>query len=147
MATRTTQFFYDAVGNRTKVVDPDLRTTYYTYDKDNILTGISVDPDAKSSDYYFDARGLLTTEVKPNSAVTYYEYDDAGRLSKLENVKSDDSLISSFEYDRDLAGNITKCHRGDGETIYYEYDKAQRLRRGEKIFNFFARFDPVSASQ
>ena len=45
MTTRTTQFFYDALGNRTKVIDPDSRTTYYTYDKVNRLTGISVDPD------------------------------------------------------------------------------------------------------
>jgi YD repeat-containing protein len=44
MTTRMTQFFHDAVGNRTKVTDPDSRTTYYTYDKVNRLTGIPVNP-------------------------------------------------------------------------------------------------------
>jgi YD repeat-containing protein len=112
MAGRTTQFFYDAVGNRTEVIDPDRRTTYYTYDKVNRLKGISVSPDSKSADYYFDAIGNITREIKPNSAVTYYEYDDAGRLTKLDNRKSDLSFISSFEYDRDKACNITKCHCG-----------------------------------
>ena len=59
MTIRTMQYVYDAVGNRTKVIDPDSRTTYYTCDKVNRLTGISVNPDSKSADYYFDKRGIF----------------------------------------------------------------------------------------
>ena len=127
MATLTTEYAYDAAGNRTKLVYPSGDTVYYAYDSVNRLERIYNDSDDKAAYYRYDATGNITREIKANNTITYYEYDGAGRLARLQNVKSDNSLISSFQYDRDKAGNITKCYRGDGATVYYEYDRAQRL--------------------
>jgi hypothetical protein len=49
----------------------------------------------------------------------------AGRLSRLENRKSDATVISRFEFARDPNGNITQSLREDGSCWYYACDGLQ----------------------
>ena len=63
----------------------------------------------------------------PNGTCAYHAYDAAGRLSRLENRKSDATVISRFEFARDPNGNITRSLREDGSCWYYAYDGLQRL--------------------
>jgi len=50
-------------------------------------------------------------------------------VSKVDNRKSDLSVISSFEYERDPVGNPTSILREDGSVVYYEYDPKHQLTR------------------
>ena len=55
-------------------------------------------------------------------------------LTKIDNRKSDMSLICSFEYERDPVGNPTSIVWGNGALTYYEYDAGHQLT-GERQFD------------
>ena len=71
----------------------------------------------------------MTKRILGNGCVTYYDYDAIGRVSKVDNRKSDLSVISSFEYERDPVGNPVSILREDGSVVYYEYDPKHQLTR------------------
>jgi YD repeat-containing protein len=48
-------------------------------------------------------------------------------LTQLFNLKSDDSLISSFAYQVDPAGNRTSVLEGDGVRVTWTYDRTNQL--------------------
>lgn len=58
--------------------------------------------------------------------MTYFAYE-RGQVSKVENLKSDLSVISSFEYERDCMGNPLSILREDGSVNYYDYDRRYQL--------------------
>ena len=52
-----------------------------------------------------------------------------GQVSKVDNRKSDLSVISSFEYQRDGCGNPTRILRDDACVVHYEYDDTSQLTK------------------
>ena len=63
-----------------------------------------------------------------NGCVTCYDYDRRG-VTKVENLKSDLIVISTFEYTPDRTGDPLSILREDGSCVYYEYDLNQQLTR------------------
>ena len=118
-------FSYDSRGNLTCVVDPDNGLTYYTYDKVNRMTSVT-NPWGETAYYEYSPGGKLLARTLGNGCVTYYDYDRRG-VTKVENLKSDLSVISTFEYTRDRTGNPLSILREDGSCVYYEYDPNQQL--------------------
>jgi len=125
----TLYFEYDLAGRRTMINDWDGVAVYYQYDKRGLIT--EVHSDAGWTYYTYDPRGAVLTRHLPNGSCTYYAYDDGGRLSKLENRKSDGDPVCTFEFTRDPNGNILTSLREDNSCWYYEYDGLQRLTAAE----------------
>jgi RHS repeat-associated protein len=105
------EYGYDIVGNRTSITYPadstnPARTATYTYDKAGRLSAIT-DWDARVWDYAIDGAGRITELAYPSGVRELREYDYAGRLSKLEYVKSDATPLISYIYTRDAQGNPT----------------------------------------
>jgi RHS repeat-associated protein len=121
-------FYYDSRSNLTCVRDDDLGLTYYTYDAGNRMTSVK-NPFGEVAYYEYTPGGRMTKRILGNGCVTYYGYDAIGWVTKVDNRKSDLSVISSFEYERDPVGNPVSILREDGSVVYYEYDPKHQLTR------------------
>jgi len=89
--------------------------------------------------YHYNASGEVSKRILGNDCLTYYEYDGVGRTSKVDNRKSDMSLISSYEYERNKVGSPISILRDDGWAIYYEYD-----HKGTDIYAYEWGYDKAS---
>ncbi|MCK9614270.1 MAG: hypothetical protein M0R48_02055 [Candidatus Omnitrophica bacterium] len=128
-----TQIFYDSIGRKLKMIDPDMGTWLYEYD---ILGNLTKQTDAKNQiiTFAYDELNRLTKKTKDNGAGTVdeinYLYDDnlkencIGRLSKV----TDTSGSTEFFYDK-LGREIKSIKRVSG--IEYQvsrtYDILDRL--------------------
>lgn len=102
---KTVSYTYDAAGNLATLTYPGDKSVSYTYDERNRLTQIE-DWAGRSTTYAYDNTGRLVQTTLPNGTRVEYEYDAAGKLTALRNLRSDDSVIASFEYTFDGNGNI-----------------------------------------
>ena len=123
-----TAFYYDNRRNLTAVLDPDNGLTYYGYDKANRMTSV-LNPWGETAYYEYTPDSQVGKRVLGNGCVTYFGYDPKGQVSLVENLKSDLSVISTFEYTRDRTGNPLSILREDGSCVYYEYDLNQQLTK------------------
>lgn len=80
-------------------------------------------------------------------ASTTYSYDPAGQLTRLANVKSDDSVISTFDYSYDKVGNRTGVVEANGDHVTWSYDKTYQLireqRSGDNSYYVTHTYDPA----
>jgi RHS repeat-associated protein len=123
-------YAYDAKGNRTSVTVPSGITTF-TYDVMNRLKTVT-DPDGGETTYAYDSVGNRSSITYPNGTSAKYTYDALNRLTKLENLRSDLSIVSSYEYTLGPAGNRIKVTENRGRVVDYTYDDLYRLTE-EKI--------------
>jgi RHS repeat-associated protein len=131
---KTVSSFYDAVGNRTKMTDPDTGNTTYEFDPADRLTKLT-NADAQVTTFLFDAVNRLTKQSNHNGTYATYGFDGGGRLTQLENRKSDATLLSSFSYLHDNAGNRTQAAETVGvnpSTVTYGYDAIDRLTKEKR---------------
>ncbi|MBI2844283.1 MAG: hypothetical protein HYX78_12855 [Armatimonadetes bacterium] len=106
------------------------------------------------SRYDYGAYGLLSTVYYDTRTGTYpyhpclrtnytYDHDSTGYpqdyyskkrlwLRRLENFRSDGSVISSFDYLYDYVGNRTQITEESGDYTTYDYDRSHRLRKEER---------------
>ena len=56
-----------------------------------------------------------------------YTYNDTDQLTKVENRKSDNTVINSFEYTVDALGNRTRLTEANGDYTNYAYDNIYQL--------------------
>jgi RHS repeat-associated protein len=124
-----TQQIADAVGNLTKVTDPNTvaasgtTATNNSYDALNRLFQ-TVDRQSGSTLYSYDANDRLKTVQAPNGASTQYQYDDLGNL--LKEISPDRGTVN---YAYDAAGNLTQQTDARGVVSTYAYDALNRLTR------------------
>jgi RHS repeat-associated protein len=124
-----TQQISDAVGNLTKVTDPNTvavsgsAATNNSYDALNRLYQ-TVDRLSGSTLYSYDANDHLKTVQTPNGASTQYQYDDLGNL--LKEISPDRGTVS---YVYDAAGNLAQQTDARGIVSSYTYDALNRLTR------------------
>ncbi|MGS2590055.1 polymorphic toxin-type HINT domain-containing protein [Streptomyces hebeiensis] len=95
---RTTNYRYDARGNRTEVTDPAGNTWTYAYDVRGRLTS-STDPDTgESSSAYDDAdRRTRTTDGRGKSL--YTDYDQLDRPTAVREGSATAAPVKEFTYD------------------------------------------------
>ena len=117
----STQFEYDANGNRTRMTDPLGRTTSYAYDSLNRLVS-STDPAGGVTALGYDPLNRLTSVTDPRGLVTSAGYDGLGRPVSQS---SPDAGNSSNAYD--AAGNLLSHTDAKGQTTSYSYDALNRL--------------------
>ncbi|MCL6584332.1 MAG: putative Ig domain-containing protein [bacterium] len=121
----TISYTYDEAGNRTSVTVPS-GTTTYTYDKLNRPETVT-DPDGGITSYVYDLVGNRARITYPNGTKAVYTYNSLNRLIRLENRRSDDSIISSYAYTLGPAGNRIKVEEHTGRVVNYTYDSLYRL--------------------
>ena len=141
------QIFYDSIGRKLKMIDPDMGTWAYEYD---LLGNLIKQTDAKGQvlEFDYDVLNRLTAKRYPlsaNPAVEYF-YDDAaksnciGRLSKvidqsgfteffydelgreIKSVKSVEGIAYSVERQYDVLDRLITLKYPDGEAVTYTYD-------------------------
>lgn len=102
----TLSYTYDAAGNLTQTTYPDGKTAVNTFDAANRIQNIT-DWNGQQTTYQYTANGNLSTKLLPNGVLATYGYDSSNRLSSLQYTKNQ-TLVTRFNYERDVNGNITK---------------------------------------
>jgi RHS repeat-associated protein len=122
-----TRQVWDAVGNLTRVTDPNTvaangtAATAHTYDRlDRLIK--TVDLLAGNTLYAYDVGDRLKQVTAPNNAVTAYAYDDLGNLLS---ETSPDRGTTTYTYDP--AGNLKTATDARGITVSYGYDALNRV--------------------
>lgn len=123
--SKTISYEYDAVGNRTKLIDQDNGETLYTYDDANRLTAIT-NALGETTSYIYDGAGRLLEKQLANGTKTLYSYNNADQLVTLTNARSDESIISQYQYTYDSVGNKATAVI-NGDTFTYTYDNKNQL--------------------
>ena len=73
-----------------------------------------------------------TEQQLANGARATFIYDSDARLTRLANLKSDSTVISSFDYTYDNAGARTAVLESNGDRVTWSYDEASRLTREQR---------------
>ncbi|MGY6553333.1 MAG: putative Ig domain-containing protein [Wenzhouxiangella sp.] len=143
-------FEYNAVGQRTAMIDPLGRRVEYVYDAAGYLSQV-IHADGTSRQHDFDAAGRHLSVTDEEGHATLFDYDAAGRLVRIrqpatapgearpETRFSYDSFgqlrtridalgrVTAFEYD--AAGRPVRTILPDGSAQTTEYDAAGRAVR------------------
>ena len=125
-AQKTVAYAYDPVGNRSRVTDPDGGAFTYAYDANNQLTEVQ-NPQNDRTSFSYDAIGRRTLKLLANGTKATFLYDAAGQVTRVANLKSDDSTISQFDYQYDPAGNKIRIATAAGGLTTCAYDKTYQL--------------------
>ena len=102
----STSYEYDAVGNLTKVIDPNDGETVMVYD------GV----------------GRLTSRSLPNGVTSSYSYQsNTDWVEKITHTASDGTVLVSTEYVRGASGEPVKIIRESGSYTEVAYDSSLRV--------------------
>ena len=93
---KTLQYYSDANGNRTLMVDAEDGETEYDYDEMNRV--VSIEASNGTTGYTYDPGGRLTQMEYPNGTWTAYEYDAANRVLSIVTKNSEDGVLQSISY-------------------------------------------------
>lgn len=103
-------YSYDNNGNLKTITYPGNKTVNYTYDANNRMKDVTDWNNQKTSyTYLIDDRMDKVTYA--NGTYCQYSYDAAGRMTGMQNKKSNGTVISEYSFTLDKIGNHT------GETI------------------------------
>ena len=104
--TYSTSYEYDALGNLTKVTDPNGGETVMVYD------GV----------------GRLTSRSLPNGVTSSYSHiENTDWIEKITHTASDGTVLVSTEYIRGASGEPVKIIREDGSYTEVAYDSSLRV--------------------
>jgi RHS repeat-associated protein len=142
----TTTYGYDAVGDRTSVINGAGDKTSYGYDFLGRQTGVTVPDGTRQTVAYdvlsdivkvqnlsatgnilttqtatYDGDGNMLLATDPRGNTTRFSYDATGLLHKeVQPVSATSSITTSFSYD--AAGNETRFTDGRGNSWIYTYN-------------------------
>ncbi|HAJ57219.1 MAG TPA: hypothetical protein DCL35_05560 [Candidatus Omnitrophica bacterium] len=144
-----TQIWYDSIGRKLKMDDPDMGVWTYEYD---LLGNLVKQADAKNQvlEFHYDALNRLTKKVSllggAEAILSEYYYDDTtkencvGRLSKIadqsgsteffydnlgreiKSTKAVDGIPYTVERTYDILDRLVNLKYPDGEDVNYSYD-------------------------
>jgi len=150
------QIFYDSLGRKTKMIDPDMGTWSYEYD---LVGNLKKQTDAKGQvlEFAYDTLNRLTQKLAGGQVTVTYQYDDTGkdycigRLSKvtdqsgsteffydkfgreIKSIKTVDSSQFVVQREYDILDRLTKLTYPDSSVVQYSYDSNSGLL--EKVFD------------
>ena len=118
---RIWQIDYDALGNRTRTVDPAGRITTYAYNAAGELTEVTR-PGNITARYTRDALGNVATITEPAGGLWQFQYHPAGVLTNIVNP-----LGHSTGFGYNELGVLKQAAFPDGDVVNYQYDGESRL--------------------
>jgi RHS repeat-associated protein len=125
---RWLEFGYDPAGRRVSSLDQLGHKLEYFYDTHGRLWYMTDETSAEIVRYQYDTLGRVARKTLGNGVYTTYEYDAAGQLLHLVNLKSDNSVLSRFDYTYDSRGRRMEMNTHYGKWTY-GYDDLGQLTR------------------
>ena len=119
------RYGYDADGRRTSI-ESAAGTVEYAYDARGHLRTVR-DPAGGETQFAYDAAGNRISAALPNGTRTTYGYDDRDRLTAVEHLRADDTVIGSHAYTLGDAGQRLAVAEAGGRSVRYRYDGLYRL--------------------
>ncbi|MCX5697566.1 MAG: FG-GAP-like repeat-containing protein [Candidatus Omnitrophica bacterium] len=124
-----TQMWYDSLGRKLKMNDPDMGICLYAYDDVGNLVQ-QTDAKIQVLSFNYDSLNRLTTKLVNGQTIVTYSYDDSSKtycMGRLSNV-SDQSGSTGFYYDN-LGREIKSVKTVDGASYAVErtYDALGRI--------------------
>ena len=116
-----TIYYYDDLGNVTRVIDALNRTTYYTYDSNNNKTS-ETRPDGTTFSYSYDNNGNLLTATDSNGRGISSSYGSNGELLTMSAMG-----VTELTMAYDSHGNLISATDSSGNTQDYGYDSTGNL--------------------
>ncbi|MBL4884932.1 MAG: RHS repeat-associated core domain-containing protein [Planctomycetaceae bacterium] len=120
------RYEYDALGNRSAMVDPEGGRFTYHYDAASQMTAIQ-NPQSERTSYTYNANGQQATQKLASGIRTSFSYDANGQTTSLTHFKSDNTIISKLEYQYNSLGNQTSVAELDGSRTSWTYDQISQL--------------------
>ena len=119
---------FDAISQRTLMVDPNNVRFTYAYDANGRRTTLVNDYAVTSPvTFSYDDAGHRILTVNGNSMRTSVSYDNAGHLTVISHIRSNGTVNSSFAYQYDDAGNKTSVMDNTGARVTYTLDDVYQL--------------------
>ncbi|ACM22012.1 RHS repeat protein [Geotalea daltonii FRC-32] len=140
-------YFYDSMGNLSKIADTQGNSINYTYDSEgNQLKEEIKDPTGilqKTISYQYDALSRLTKTIYPDNTFSQYTYDNLGNqtsfkdpkqnittsqydsLSRLTATIQPGNITTGFNYNSN--NNLTTVTDGNTNSTVYKYDDKGRV--------------------
>jgi len=122
--------FFDAQGNRTKVVFPGGRTLISKFDRKHRL--VEIDDGGRRTTYTYDENGNRQSCTTPNQVRTTYGYDALNRVESISS-KAGAAIVFEAAFTYDLVGNrrsvTERLGSGGSRVVDYEYDEQYRLTK------------------
>ena len=119
----TSYYHFDAVGNRTILIDARANASYFLYDAADQQTA-ATDPLARTTYFAYDAGGNLAAQTNPRGYATTFGYDALGRGTRVT-----DAGDNTTYFDFDVVSNQISVLNARGYASYFEYDDGDRLTR------------------
>lgn len=117
----TTEFEYDAAGNKSKITYADGTYERFEYDSNRQVTWMR-DRNGNESFYTYDDHTHMTSSTDGRGNTTRYTYDSDGNMTSVTNA-----LNETISYTYDANGNCTAMTDALGNTTRYVYDEQGRL--------------------
>lgn len=124
---RTTEYQYDAAGQVTRIIHPDLGESDFVYDDRGRIVQ-STDPLDHATTYSYDevscgcSTDQITAVAYPGGASATYEYDGLGRMTRRG-----DALGAVSDWIWDPEGRLLDWINRDADPVSYQYDPAGQL--------------------
>jgi YD repeat-containing protein len=122
-------YSHTALGQRKVMIEPEGGRFSYVYDDATQLKYLE-NPQNQRTSYAYDTASRVTVQKLANGTRASYTYDDDNRLTRLANLTSTPTTLSSFDYKYDSVGNRTRVHEADGSRVTWTYDNLYGLTRG-----------------
>jgi YD repeat-containing protein len=119
--TYNTTYSYDALDNLVNITDNSGNVFRFYFDSLGRKTSID-DPDLGIWNYTYDALGNLLTQTGARGTTISFEYDTLNRITK-ESRPSDGN--TTYTYDMETIGTLSELNTSDSSTHYY-YDERFR---------------------
>lgn len=123
---RYLEYTYDAAGRRKSMLDHDGFELDYTYDAIGQLTELRDGTNRLIVSYDYDVAGNMTRKTLGNGTSTTFDFDSLGRISRMINFASDQSINSFYEYAYDNVALRTTMTSQDGQWTY-QFDPIGQL--------------------
>lgn len=133
---------YDALGQISKVTDPENHERLYVFDRAGNLARVT-DPTGKSWRYTYDALGNPLTETSPRNRTTTYTNDKVGNLKTATDplnrtwrwnydaldreTAQIDPYGAAYTTAFDKAGSVSEVRDASGKGARLDYDALMRL--------------------
>ena len=145
-AGKVITYSYDSLSRKSQMNVADAGIFTYSYDANNQLVVLQNPQNDRTTFSYNNAGRRILKELANGTRATML-YDAAGNMTRIANLKSNNSVISQFDYIYDPVGNKIQIATSNGSLTTYSYDAIYNLtqehRTGPNPYQNTYTYDPT----